>query len=223
MSANVACVAGATGLTGRYLVNVLAEDAFYERVVALARRPVEIDPALTAKIEERVVDFERLEAGDFAGVTHLFCALGTTIKKAGSREAFRRVDFEHVLKFARMGRAAGAGTMVVVSSVGADVRAPGFYLRVKGEMERELAEMGFKRLHIFRPGILLGARAESRRGEEMAARVMRAMEFLLAGPLRKYRPMPASLLAAAMAAAAERGADGVNVYHYDEIVRIAGF
>lgn len=223
MVQNVACVAGATGLTGRYLLNVLAEDAFYGRVAVLSRRLPDLNPAWAGKVDILPVDFERLGADSFAGATHLFCALGTTLRAAGSREGFRKVDFDYVLNFARLGREAGAKSMAVVSSAGADPRSSSFYLRVKGEMERALSGMGFESLHIFRPSILLGSRETPRPWEAAGARLARAFEFLMAGPLRKYRPMPAPLLASAMAAAAERGARGVNIYHYDDIVRIAGF
>jgi uncharacterized protein YbjT (DUF2867 family) len=106
--------------------------------------------------------------------------------------------------------------------VGADPRAASFYLRVKGEIERALAGLGFEELHIFRPGILLGKRDERRPGEQLGAALARGFEWLMLGPLRKYRPMPAPLLASAMAASGERGGAGRHIHHYDDIVRLAG-
>lgn len=219
MSSNTAVIAGATGLTGRYLLEALLEDAFYDRVVALVRKR---SLGARPKLEERVVDFGDLGAGDLEGATHLFCCLGTTMKKAGSKEAFRRVDFEYVAGFAGAGKAAGAGFMALVSSVGADDEAGSFYLKVKGEAERAVEGMRFEALHIFQPSILLGKRGESRPGEEWGQRLARAFEWAMGGGLRKYRPMPAGTLAAAMAAAGERGGAGVQVHTYDGIVGLAG-
>lgn len=221
MTRNTAVVIGATGLTGNYLMNILAEDAFYDRVVLLTRRPVE-PPETISKTENVFVDFERLEELDLTGATHVFSCLGTTIRNAGSREAFRRVDLDYVVAFARAARRAGARHMSVVSSVGAAPRASSFYLRVKGEMEEALGGLGFEQLHIFRPSILLGRRSERRSGEQMGAALAMGFEWLMMGPFRRYRPMPAPVLAAAMAAAGERGGPGRHVHHYDDIIRLAG-
>jgi uncharacterized protein YbjT (DUF2867 family) len=206
MARTLAVVAGATGMTGRYLMQTLGEDAYYDDVIALHRK----DGLAT------------FHAGQIPGATHLFCCLGTTIRKAGGQAAFREVDYDYVLRFARAGREAGAAAMMVVSSVGADPRSSSFYLRVKGDMETALAGLGFDALHIFRPSILLGQRLEARPGEQWGIRLARAFEWAMAGAMRKYKPMPAGLLAAAMAAAGERGATGNHVHHYDEIVGLAG-
>lgn len=206
-------------MVGQYLLNVLAEDSFYDEVVALARRPLGFP---SARIRPQLVDFDDLSPDDMAGATHLFCCLGTTIAKAGTREAFRRVDLEYVRNFAAAGHLAGARRMLLVSSVGAAGNAGSFYLRVKGEAEEAAAAIGWEALHIFRPSVLLGRREESRPGERLGARLARAFEWAMVGGLRKYRPMPAGLLAAAMAAAGERGPSGRHVFHYDETVRIAG-
>ncbi len=202
MTRNTAVLAGATGLVGRYLQQVLEEDAFYDDRIALQRS-----------------DFVKLQ---LPPVTHLFCCLGTTIKKAGSREAFRAVDFDLVVSFAKAGRAAGAQRMMVVSSVGADAKSSNFYLRVKGEMEQALAGLGFEALHIFRPSILLGQRLDARSGEQWGIRMARAFEWAMVGQAKKYRPMPAGILASAMAAAGERGAPGRHIHHYQDIVALAG-
>lgn len=221
MTSNIAVVVGATGLTGNYLTNVLAEDAFYDRVLLLTRRPVE-PPELLSKTQNVYVDFDHLERLDLAGTTHLFCCLGTTIRKAGSQAAFRKVDFDYVIASAQAARRAGARHLSVISSVGANVGAGNFYLRVKGEMEQAVADIGFEELHIFRPGVLLGKREERRPGEELGAALARGFEWLMIGGMRKFRPMPAPVLAAAMAAAGERGGAGRHVHHYDDIVKLAG-
>ena len=117
MAKNVAVVAGATGLVGRYLIDVLLEDSFYDGIVTLTR---EFLPVQSPRLEQRIVDFDELSAVDLDGATHLFCCLGTTLKTAGSRAAFRRVDFDYCERFARLGREAGAYRLMLISSVGAD-------------------------------------------------------------------------------------------------------
>jgi uncharacterized protein YbjT (DUF2867 family) len=219
MTKTIAVLAGATGLVGRYLLDVLIEDAYYDEVVAIARRPI---ARSAPKLRFAGADFDDLEPEDLAGATHLFCCLGTTIRKAGTKEAFRKVDYEYVLQFARAGKRAGASRFLLVSSVGAAATASNFYLRVKGEAERDLKAMEWEALHLFRPSLLLGKRDEERPGEQLAARLSRGFEWALVGGLRKYRPMPAGLLANAMAAAGERGGHGVQIYHYEEIARVAG-
>lgn len=220
MPRNVAVVAGATGLVGRYLLEVLLEDSFYDQIVVLVRRPLE---RFERKLEQRMVDFENLRSTDLAGGTHLFSCLGTTMKKAGSQAAFRRVDYDYPLMLARVGQEAGALRFMLVSSVGADPAAGSFYLRVKGELERDLEAIHFEATHVFRPAVLQGRREEARSGEQWAARLSRAFEWMMAGGLSKYRPMPAGVLAASMAAAGERGEPGRHVHHYNQIVRLAGF
>lgn len=206
MARTIAVLAGSTGLTGGYLRQVLEEDAFYDEVVPLTRAD----------------DLGSLRPERMPGATHLFCCLGTTIAAAGSQEAFRQVDFDYVVRFAQAGRAAGARSLLVVSSVGANPHASTFYLKVKGEMERELAGMEFDALHIFRPGVLMGRRENLRGGEQWSIRILRAVEWAMVGSLRKYRPMPAGVLASAMAAAGERGGSGLHIHHFDDIYRLAG-
>jgi uncharacterized protein YbjT (DUF2867 family) len=218
MERNVAVVAGSTGLVGRYLTDVLLEDSYFDAVVALTRRSVGFTHA---RLEQRLADFDDLIAEDLAGATHLFCVLGATMRAAGSHEAFRRVDYDACASFARMGRAAGARRMTLLSSVGASARASSFYLRTKGELEEYVKTLGFEALHIFRPSVLLGHREVERPGERWAGAMARGFEFLMRGRWSKYRPMPAGVLAASMAATGERGPAGVHVYHYDEIRRLA--
>lgn len=218
MPRNVAIVAGATGLVGGYLRRILDEDAFFDEVRVLVRRASGFEGKKTV---ERVVDFARLGEADLDGGTHVFCALGTTIRKAGSEAAFRQVDYEYPLGLARGAATRGARRFLLVSSVGADAKAGTFYLRVKGEVEEAIRGLPFEAFYAFRPSFLLGERAESRPGERFGMAFARGLEWAMVGGLRKYRPMPAPLLAAAMAAAAERGEAGYHAAHYDEIVRLA--
>jgi uncharacterized protein YbjT (DUF2867 family) len=192
-----AVVGGATGLVGRELITRLLRERRYARVVALARRLLSpTDPRL------EVVDaaYDRL-AAVLAGVTSepgpldVFCCLGTTLRVAGSEEAFRRVDHDYVLALGRWARTAGAHRMVVVSALGADANSRVFYNRVKGETERDLAALGLASLVIVRPSLLAGDREEFRVGERLALIATRPLRALL--PAR-VRPIAAADVAQSM-------------------------
>ncbi len=219
----VAAVAGATGLVGRYLLERLLVAPGIDAVVAYGRRaPSRAHPRLVA----RVVDFARLAEGappsaPPGGALVGLCALGTTIRAAGSEAAFRAVDLDAALAFARRLRDAGAARFVLVSSVGADPRARSFYLRVKGELEEAVAALGFPSFVALRPSLLLGPRAEARPGEAIAQRALPFLAPLLAGGLRRYRAIGADVVAGAMVAAAREAPPGRVVWHPDELVAAA--
>lgn len=206
-------MAGATGLVGSELLRRLAADGWPE-VRALVRRA--LPPAAAAgPIREVRADFERLDAlGDALAVTHVFCALGTTIRAAGSREAFRRVDLDYPLALARLARARGAGHFLLVSAAGADSRSRFFYSRVKGELEEALRGVGFPSLTIARPSLLLGDRDDRRLAEELAKLV-----GWLAPPA--WRPVHATQVAAALAVAAREDRPGVRMIGNRELGRAA--
>lgn len=195
-----ALVLGATGLVGRALLDRLLADPRYGAVQVLVRRP----PAVThPKLQVLIADFDALDAHATAfAVDHVFCCLGTTLRHAGSREAFRRVDRDYVLAAARAAAQAGAAHFLWISSVGADARSPAFYPRVKGEVEDAIAALALARWTALRPSLLLGARAERRLGESLAAAAARPLAPLLRGRLQRYRPIAADAVAAAMVAIA---------------------
>lgn len=211
----IALLAGGTGLTGGCLLELLLADARYSRVYALVRKPCL--PA-HSHLQEQVFDFDH--PAKLPRVDDVFCCLGTTIKKAGSQAAFRRVDFDYVVALARLTREAGAKRFLVVSSLGADARSPIFYNRVKGEMESALRGIGFEALHIFQPSLLLGDRPESRVGERLGIAASALVTPFMLGPMRKYRPIQASVVANAMWKSAWGGKHGVHVYPSDEIATI---
>lgn len=215
-----AWLAGATGLIGSSLLNELLSQDWYERVVALVRRSTGVHHP---RLVERIVDFSSLNADEFAPVDDVFCALGTTIKKAGSPARFREVDFEYPLKLARAAKNAVAQQFLLVSSVGANAKSSNFYLRVKGELEAALRDEGFDSLHIFRPSILVGKRAESRPGERLGIIAGQVIAPLLIGSSRKYRPIRASDVAKAMVAAAHKFLPGVHVHEFDSIRKLASY
>jgi uncharacterized protein YbjT (DUF2867 family) len=202
---------GAAGLVGGHLLELLRADPGYSRVTVWVRRPLGLsDP----KVEERIVDMslESTWQGPIV-VDDVFCCLGTTIKVAGSQEAFRRVDLEYPLRAGRQALAGGAKQYLLCSAVGADPKSRIFYNRVKGECEEGLAKLGFPGgLKVFHPSLLLGARKEKRAGEGLATALMGPTAFLLTGPLRRYRPIPAATVARAMNEAAKRPEPGVCVY-----------
>jgi uncharacterized protein YbjT (DUF2867 family) len=204
-----ALVAGSTGLVGRELLRQLAAAPAYGRVVALTRRPT--GHADGGRLRDVVVDFERLgDAGDALAADHVFCALGTTIRRAGSRPAFRRVDHDYVVALARAARHRDARHFLLVSAVGADPRSRVFYSRVKGDVEAAVRAVGYPSLTIVRPSLLLGDRAEFRLGEVL-------MKPL--GPLmpRRFRPVHARAVAATLIRAALEGREGVTIIESPDI------
>ncbi len=176
-------------------------------------------PLHPAQVESRVVDFQNLSPANVAGADDVFCALGTTIKKAGSQAAFRKVDYDAIVNLARASVEAGAKRFVLVSSIGADPKSGNFYLRVKGETEQAVALLPFEAVHIMRPSLLLGERRESRTGERLAQKIMPMLNHVLLGPLRQYRAIPAETVARAMVHVAGLPVTGVHIYDHDQIVK----
>lgn len=201
-SSKTATVLGTTGLVGRALTQQLIADERYAKITALVRKPLAsndfYDPQ--KKLEPLVIDFEQLQ--DYQGyftVDHVYCCLGTTLKKAGSQSAFRRVDFEFVHVAAQLARAQRANGFVWISSVGADAKSHNFYLRVKGELENAILTMPqLNHAAAVRPSLLLGERADSRPAEEMGIVAGKLLAPLMLGPFKKYRPITAYRVAQQM-------------------------
>ena len=198
---------GATGLVGRELLKLLLADDDIARLTVLARRPT---GANHAKLDERVIDLPAMREEHFAGVDQIFCALGTTMRTAGSEEQFRLVDHDLPLLAARVGLAAGAHHYLLVSALGAKRNSRFFYNRVKGEVEAALLAVGYPSVTIARPSLLLGARDEFRLGERLAARLGWIM------PLRT-KPIHARDVAAALVAAAREDRPGARVLESKEM------
>jgi uncharacterized protein YbjT (DUF2867 family) len=218
-SARTAVLLGASGLVGGYCLQTLLADSRYERIVLLGRR--ELVAVRHPRLGQKVVDFDALIQSDFAGADEVFCALGTTIRKAGSQQGFRHVDVDYPLAAARLSRQAGAKQFFLVSSVGADAAAKNFYLKTKGELEQEIGKLGFKALHIFRPSLLLGKREEFRLGERIAMSTLPLLNFAMMGGWRRYRAISAATVGKAMVAAARREESGTFVYEYEAIRELA--
>jgi uncharacterized protein YbjT (DUF2867 family) len=208
-----AVVAGGTGLVGGALLQLLGGDPAYHRVTSLVRREV---PAPSG-VGLRVVNFERLDEVVLPEVDDAFCCLGTTRRAAGSAAAFRRVDLDYVVAFARLAKRAGAVRFLLVSSLGASSSSRLLYPRTKGEGEAAVSAIGFTTVVIVRPSFLVGARAHERPGEAVALRVGRLFQPLLIGPLRKYAPVDATAVARTLVRAAATAPAGVMVIESDRI------
>ncbi len=198
-------IAGATGLVGQSLVQRLSTSTAHTVVAFVRKRSALQGPA------QVVVDFDHLENADVGSLRpdEAFCALGTTRKVAGSDEAFRRVDLDYVVAFAKRAKAAGAHKFVLISSLGADASSSMLYARTKGEAEEAVRALGFATVVVVRPSVLDGDRKESRPGEAVALAIGRVIAPLMLGPLRKYRPSPVDEVArAAIVALRESEKDG---------------
>jgi uncharacterized protein YbjT (DUF2867 family) len=192
----------------------LANDHF-SQVTTLTRRPLS-GARNDSRHVNHVINFDEPENyRGFVAADIVICALGTTIKKAGSRERFRKVDFDYPYTLSRAALENGAGHLLLVSAMGA---APGsriFYNRVKGELEAAVARLAFKSLSIFRPSLLKGDRSEFRAGEEIGNFLAGALSFAIP---KKWKPTPVSRLAAAIIRAAIDSRPGIRHYESDEIL-----
>ena len=227
-----AIIAGATGLTGGFLLNLLLEDPRYESVVALVRREIHPDSLSEnaqkniSKLRQEKIDFDQLldDPVQFSRLfkgDDLFCCLGTTIKKAGSQAAFRKVDFQYVDALARAAVAGGMRQFLLVSAMGADPGSMFFYNKVKGETEAAVTSAGFSTTIICRPSLILGEREESRGAEQLAQKVMGGLDFLLQGSLRKFAGISAETIARALHNLALSGKIGNVTLDSGELHRIA--
>ena len=213
-----ALIAGASGLVGSHLLRLLLQSERYSQVISVGRREL---PLIHPKLDQQVVDFDDLKKYKSELVADdVFCCLGTTIKKAGSKEAFYKVDHTYVLRLAEITLEKNATQFLVVSAMGANAGSMIFYNKVKGEMERDVQQLGFPTIHIFQPSLLLGEREEHRTGEEMGAMLMKPLSRLMLGPLRKYRPIQAETVAKAMLQAAAKDQQGTHTYPSDQIQQV---
>ena len=213
-----ALIAGASGLVGGHCLELLLKSDRYSQVISVGRREL---PLIHPKLEQKVIDFNKLAsyAADLA-VDDVYCCLGTTIKKAGSEEAFYKVDHTYVVDLAKVTANKGASQFIVVSAMGADAGSMFFYNKVKGEMEQDIQQQGFETVHILRPSLLLGDREEQRTGEELASKIMKPLSNLMVGPLKKYKPIEAETVAKAMLQVASQQQKGVFIHSSDEIAAL---
>ena len=193
---------GATGLVGSELLPLLADEVGVDRILVLGRRAATFSHP---KVEQHVIDMSAMaKHAQLFAVDQIFCALGTTIKVAGSQEKFRQIDHDFPVEAARLGLEGGATHYLLVSALGSNAKSRVFYNRVKGETEDDIRALGYRSFTIARPSLLLGDRAEHRRGEEIGKR----LSWLVP---KKYKPIQARAVARAMGEAARADEPGVRV------------
>jgi len=202
---------GATGLIGQHLLTLLLKDSEVSSITCISRRPLDIE---SDKLTSLVTSLDKLAEHPTAFQSdQLICCLGTTIKTAGSKAAFRQVDYNYVCQAAQLAHQQGATHMQVISAVGADSRSTFFYNKTKGEMEEALKGMGFTGLHIIRPSLLLGERTERRLAEDLSKPFSRALSPLLIGHLKRYQPISGADVAKKMLSICKQPSQGVNVIY----------
>lgn len=191
-----AIIFGGSGLTGRFLTELLLKDNRYEKLILFVRKEM---PVYHGKIKQVVFNPDNIgeKESEIIG-NQAFCCIGTTIKKAGSKEVFFKIDHDLVINLAKASFKNGIPVFSVISSIGANAKTGNFYLNTKGLMEENLKSIGFKNLNILRPSMLLGLRSESRKLEEAGKVLMKALGFLLIGKLEKYKPVHAETVARTM-------------------------
>ena len=215
-----ALVFGGTGLTGTELVRQLSGNDNYGEIVVFVRK--EVAPVID-KVRQVVIDFDNMEA--FASQIQgdeLFICLGSTIARAGSKEAFFKIDHDYVMEAARLALKGGVSRAAVITAVGSSAKSMFFYPKVKGLVEQELMELGFEALNILRPSLLLGNRKEFRRGERLAVILSEKLPGMYFGPFYKYRPIQASVVAHAMIQMMAKENKGNRIYESEEIQKIGG-
>ena len=211
---NISIVAGSTGLIGRNVIEVLSNTN--QSVVALTRRSIS---NLPHNITELIIDFDAFEKhGSLPPCSNVFICLGTTIKTAGSKENFRKVDIDYCLSIAKKAQKSGAETLSLISSIGANSSSKNFYLKTKGELEEAIQELDFKVVNIFRPSFLVGQRSEKRFAEGIALKFAKIMDFFLIGSASKYRSVKVELLAKTMVSKID-SKPGVNYFYFDDFLK----
>ncbi|MBU3157579.1 NAD-dependent epimerase/dehydratase family protein [Clostridium estertheticum] len=219
MEKKTALVVGATGLVGGNLVNMLLEAPEYEKIIVWVRKSTGIN---NKKLEEKIINFELLDTYKLEDtVNHIFCCLGTTIKKAKSKEAFKKVDLEYIVSLAMKAKENDVSQFLVISAMGSDVKSAVFYNKVKGQMENELSNLVLRGLKIFRPSLLLGDRTEFRFGEKAAEVVSKCIPFIFNGALKKYKPVYGNTVAKAMYKVAIEEKSGIEAFN-SEVIQIKG-
>ena len=219
MKTRKALIAGASGLVGGHCLRLLLESEIYEQVTTFVRKEL---PLSDGKLVQRVIDFDRMaRLSTFPRVDDVFCCLGTTIKTAGSQEAFTKVDFTYAYELARLASLSRSRQFLLVSSMGANPKSHIFYSRVKGEVEEAVKKLAFEGLYIFRPSLLAGQRNESRPGEAAMNTLLSAVSFAMLGPARKYRPIKAEAVASAMVRVARQGFRGLHIFESGRIRKLA--
>lgn len=212
MEQRTALILGASGLTGQVLLQLLLADTLYSRVIIYVRKQVLINHP---KLQQEIVNYDKLDSAVLAD--DVFCCLGTTIKKAGSQQAFRQVDLVYPQKVAELQKNAGSKRFLLISAVGADEQSSIFYSKTKGQVEKAISVLEYSCTCIFRPSLIMGERSERRVGEKIGIFLAKIIGPVLVGPLKKYQPVSALGIAKAMKHAAHQFEDGLHFISSDKI------
>ena len=218
MLRNKSMVVGSTGLVGKSVVNHLIEKDI--SVLALVRNDQVSNNSL---LNYYKIDFDDLQLSDeiFSDIKDIFICLGTTIKKAGSKDAFQKVDITYCYEIAKQAQASGVKNLSIVTSLGSDSNSANFYLKSKGMIEDKITNIDFDSISIHRPGLLIGARNEMRLGEFIGQKIFPYfIDPFLMGSIRKYRSIKGDILAKAMVNLSGYG-EGVNYYYFDDFNKSA--
>ncbi len=210
-----AIIIGATGLIGSNLLKILEKDNYYDEIEVWVRKSFF---TATSKTKTKIIDFDQLP--DTITGQHVFCCVGSTIKKAKTKEAFRKVDFDIPVNIAKLCQKAAVEKLFVISSLGANQFSNNNYLKTKGEMESVISQLNIPTVTFLRPSILLGKRNEFRLGELIGKLMIRGIGIFFFGKLKKYRGIAASTVASAMCKLAKDNTVGKRIIESDEIVRI---
>lgn len=215
MNNKTAILLGASGLVGSFLLDILLNSEEYRSVIIFVRKEIGLKHS---KLTEHIIDFDQLDNyADLVQADDLFCCLGTTIKQAKTREAFKLVDYYYPLKFAEMAKKNGVTQFLMVTSIGANDTSSVFYLKTKGECEEAIKKLNLSSTSIFRPSSLLGPRKVVRPQERIGEIVMKVFSFCLIGKLKKYRPIQAQRVAEAMSIVAQSPKQEFTIYESDQI------
>ncbi|MBK9254348.1 MAG: NAD(P)H-binding protein [Saprospiraceae bacterium] len=211
----IALIFGSSGLVGRELQTFLLDSKEYSLVKSFVRMKSEVSHP---KLQEFLIDFDKPESFiDHLNGTHLFLSLGTTMAKAGSKDAFRKVDYNYPLTVAKLAKQQRVENVYLVSAVGADPDSSVFYSKVKGELERDILASGFKSVHIFRPSLLLGERSENRAGESVAQKLSGVIGMFSKGPFSKYHPISGKDVAQSIYEVSLKPGTSQQIYEYKEM------
>ena len=211
---SISIIAGSTGLVGSHILIQLCNNN--HKVVALARKPIS---GLPSKATELIVDFDSfLTNGSLPKCDHIFICLGTTIRIAGSKDNFRRVDIDYPLGVAKKALESGAKKLTLISTVGANSSSKNFYLGVKGELEDAIINLGYDSVNIFRPSFLIGSGGRNRAlSEKILMKLAKILDIFCIGSARKYRSIDAQILAKKMASTLD-SEPGINYYYFDDFI-----
>jgi len=211
-----AIIIGASGLTGKALLYQLLQNDHYNKVIIFVRKELAISHA---KLTQHCVDFDSLhQYREWIKGDVIFCCMGTTIKTAGSQEAFKKVDYTYPTEFAKLAKENNVPIFCLQSSLGADDHSSNFYLKTKGETEKAIRDLNFTSFVTFRPSMLLGNRSEFRLGEKIGKVLMQALSFAFIGKLKRYKAIHVNQVASAMIQHAKSDKAGNIIIENEEML-----